>query len=96
MKTAIFNNLLTANGGIDKIAKIISHSLGIIYFTDDNNKPTLSVEGDTIKMTGKMRFSYIPKDIANGKIGLDQYREEERETITFIDISDIAAVTFMK
>ena len=47
-------------------------------------------------MTGKMRFSYIPKDIANGKIGLDQYREEERETITFIDISDIAAITFMK
>ena len=96
MKTAIFNNLLTANGGIDKVAKIISHSLGVIYFTEDNNRPDLSIDGDNIKMTGKMRFSYIPKDIANGKIGLEQYREEERETITFIDISDIAAITFMK
>ena len=96
MKVAILNNLLTANGGIDKLAKIISHSLGIIYFTDDNHRPVISVNGDTLKMEGKMKFSYIPQDIAKGKIGMDYYREEERETVTFIDIEDIAAITFMK
>ena len=96
MKTADFNNIVTANGGLDKIIRIVIISVGTINITDNNDCIELESDGNLLKYVGKMRQSYRPSGTMNRKVGLSTFVEEKFDIITYIDIDTIASITFRK